>query len=164
MRRRALRTGLWGMEGKHPHEGGSMGSCVPGQTLKLGKPGLGHFEEHGLAYFQNILKIVVCVQTMLKQIPLGAAFGGALRAPPRPEEGVFFQNSLKTYPYFQNILKICQSMFFQSGPIQVFQVPGFGQGRKIPHFLQMLLPWAARLVRRCNFTNSEMSRTCGCLA
>ena len=23
-------------------------------------------------------------------------------------------------------------MFFQSGPIQVFQVPGFGQGRKIP--------------------------------
>ena len=62
----------------------------------------------------------------------GGAFGGALRAPPRPEEGVFFQNSLKAYPYFQNILKLCQSMFFQSGPIQVFQVPGFGQGRKIP--------------------------------
>ena len=44
----------------------------------------------------------------------GAAFGGALRALQRPEEGVFFQNSLKTYPYFQNSLKICQSMFFKA--------------------------------------------------
>ena len=61
-----------------------------------------------------------------------AAFGGALRAPPRPEEGVFFQNSLKAYPYFQNILKICQSMFSKWPQFQVFQVSGFSQGRKMP--------------------------------
>ena len=57
----------------------------------------------------------------------GAAFGGALRAPPRPEEGVCFQNSLKTYPYVQNILKICQSMFFSKWPI-----PGFPSFRVWP--------------------------------
>ena len=44
----------------------------------------------------------VCFQHVLTNIPM---------APPRPEEGDFFQNMLKTDPLFQNILNICQISF-----------------------------------------------------
>jgi hypothetical protein len=55
--------------------------------------------------------------------PQGAAEGGAK---------VFCQYSLKIDPYFQNILKICQSMFSKWPQIWVFKEPGFSQGRKMP--------------------------------
>ena len=48
----------------------------------------------------------------LEKNPPGAASGGALRAPPRPEEGVFFQNIWKTDPFFQNIWKKSPSIIF----------------------------------------------------
>ena len=65
--------------------------CLPWDLASLAKPWnlenleLATLKKHGLAYFQNILKIGVCFQTILKKYPLlrarrrpeGAAEGGA---------------------------------------------------------------------------------------
>ena len=76
------------------------------------------FEKWGLfsTYFENIPP------------PPGAV------APGGGAPGVLFQNILKTYPNFQNILKIGQSMFSKSPQIRLFKEPSFKQGRKMPCF------------------------------
>ena len=68
-------------------------------------------EKYGWAFFPNILKKGSVSQIFGKNTP-GAASGGDRRAPPRPEEGVFFQNIWKTYPFFQTIWKEGPSIFF----------------------------------------------------
>ena len=96
-----------------------VGSCVPGQTLELGKPELGHFEKTWIGIFSKYFENMCMCSNYFEKIP---------PAPPRPKEGVVFLSK-----YFERILrftkylKTCQSMFFSKWPI-----PGFPSFRVWP--------------------------------
>ena len=95
-----------------------VGSCVPGQTLKLGKPELGHFVKTWIGIFSKYFENRGMFSNYFEKIP---------PPPGAAAPGVFFQTSLKTYPYFQNILKICKSMFFKVAQFRFSKFQGLAR-------------------------------------
>ena len=89
-----------------------VGSCVPGQTLKLGKPGIGHFEKTWIGIFSKYFENRCMFSNYFEKYPRRRLW----RRPPGAAAhggGGIFSKSFENIPYFQNILNICQSMFFK---------------------------------------------------
>ena len=78
-----------------------VGSCVPGQTLELGKPGIGHFEKTWIGIFSKYFENRGMFSNYSEKIP--------------PPPGAAAPGVFSKWPQFQ-----------------VFQVSGFGRGRKTP--------------------------------
>ena len=92
--------------------------------------------ENRIWHFSKIFWKMGYVFKIFWKIPLApppAAPPGRCRALGR---GYFFQNILKTYPNFQNILKIYQILFSKRAQIRIFKISGFPKGRRMPSRIQ----------------------------